>query len=127
MRPCSFRRTNPESSRRGFTLVEILVAIVLIEIGLLALTVSSGVVIREVTLARARVTALEMARNRVETLASAPCVAGTGNATSPNGFAEQWSAQLVPVATRAIRDSVTFTVQRVTRAVVLHTRTPCLQ
>jgi len=127
MRPRSCHRRPRKSSSRGSTLVEVLVAIVLIEIGLLALTASSGVVIRELALARARVSALELARNRVETLASTPCTTSAGSSSPSTGFTEAWSATLIPVATRDIRDSVTFTVRRVTRAVVLHTRTLCLQ
>ena len=74
MRPRFFRRSSPVvRARRAFTLVEVVVAILLVEIGLLALTASTGIVIRQTLLVRARVAALEMARNRVETLAAGPC------------------------------------------------------
>jgi prepilin-type N-terminal cleavage/methylation domain-containing protein len=109
----------------GFTLVEVLVAIVLIEIGLLALTAASGIVIRQATLARARLAALEIARNRIETLAATPCVALVGSVTPRAGYREQWSSRLLPVATRELRDSVSFIVQRVVGAVVFRTRTTC--
>lgn len=126
MRPRFVRPTRPRSSPPGFTLVEVLVAIVLIEIGLFALTASSAVVIREALIVRARTSALETARNRIETIASSPCSATSGSLSSANGFQEDWSARLVPVSTREIRERVTFTVQRVTRTVALQTRTPCM-
>ena len=125
MRQPSFLRTRARWSRTGFTLVEVIVAIVLIEIGLLALTASSAIVIRETLFARARIAALEIARNRVESLASAPCVSTAGSVAGPSGFQEDWSVRLAPVSAREIRDSVTFTLQRATRAVVFQTRTPC--
>jgi len=125
MRPRFVRRRPVRHSPAGFTLVETIIAIVLIEIGLLALTASTGVVVRETLIVRARTRALEIARNRVETIAATPCAATSGGLSAPGGFQEDWSAHLIPVATRELRDSVTFTVQRVTRTVVLQTRTPC--
>ena len=105
--------------------METIVAIVLIEIGLLALTASTGIVVRETLIVRARTMALELARNRVETIAATPCLAASGGIAGPSGFREDWSARLVPVSSREIRDSVTYTVQRVSRTVTLKTQTPC--
>lgn len=127
MRPRSFRGVaRSSSSSRGFTLVEVLVALVLIEIGLLALAASSAVVVRELTLVRVRVTALEMARNRVEALAATPCIAAAGTASGPSEFHEDWLSRIVAGSMREIRDSVTFTVRGVSRTVVFHRRTPCV-
>ena len=125
MRPRFVSSRPARPSRPGFTLVETIVAIILIEIGLLALTASTGIVVRETMVVRARTTALEIARNRVETLGATPCAATSGGVSTPSGFREDWSARLVPVSTREIRDSVTFTVQRATRTVVLQTGTLC--
>jgi Tfp pilus assembly protein PilV len=122
MRPRSLRR---RPAATGFTLVEVLVAIVLIEIGLLALTAASGIVIRQATLARARLAALEIARNRIETLAATPCAPLVGGVAPRAGYSELWSSRLHPVATRELRDSVSFTVQRVVGAVSFRTRTTC--
>jgi Tfp pilus assembly protein PilV len=126
MRPHLLSRKR-EGSRtpQGFTLVETLIALILIEVGLLALTASSAVVIRETMLVRARVAALETARNRIESIAATRCTAIAASSSSPNGSRENWSARLVPSLTREIRDSVTFTVQRVSRTLALSTRTPC--
>jgi Tfp pilus assembly protein PilV len=124
MRPRSVR-PSPKRSSSGFTLVEVLVAILLIEIGLLALMAATGIVIRETTLARARTAVLDVARNRVEMLAASPCSEVAGSTTGLSGISEDWSMHLVPIATREVRDSVTFTVQRTKHALVLHTRTPC--
>jgi len=125
MRPRFVRRRVARPRPRGFTLVETIVAIVLIEIGLLALTASTGIVVRETLIVRARTMALELARNRVETIAATPCLAASGGIAAPSGFREDWSARLVPVSSREIRDSVTYTVQRVSRTVTLKTQTPC--
>lgn len=124
MRP-RFVRRRPVRPPAGFTLVETIVAIVLIEVGLLALGASTCIVVRETLIVRARTTALELARNRVEMIAAMPCTAMSGGNSAAGGFREDWSARLIPVSTREIRDSVTFTVQRVSRTIVLKTMTPC--
>ena len=126
MRPRFVRKRPIRRSPAGFTLVEAIVAIVIIEIGLLALTASTGIVIRETSIVRARSTALEIARNRVETLAATPCASTSGGAAAQLGFRETWSAQLTTGPAREIRDSVIFTVQRVRRTVVLKTQVPCV-
>ena len=121
----SSRPSSDSSARPGFTLVEVLIAVMLIQLGLLALGAGCAVVVRQTTLLRARVTALELASNRVEALAAVGCTASFGTAVGPLGFRESWSASLVPVATRELQDSVSFTVQGEARAVVLRTRRPC--
>ena len=125
MRPRCFHRPCLPASPRGFTLVEVLVSLVLIEIGLLALAASSAVVIRETVFVRARVSAIEAARNRVESIAATSCAATSGSVSAANGLREEWLTRVGPPSAREIRDSVTITTQRLTRAVVFQTRTAC--
>src|SRR5438477_7969799 len=87
-------------SRAGFTLIEVLVAVMLIDVGLLALAASSAVLVRQTTQARARIAALQAASNRLETLAAAPCVAGAGIVVAASGLREYWSADSIAVSTR---------------------------
>lgn len=109
----------------GFTLIEVLIAVLLLDVGLLALASACAVLIRQTTLARSRATALQLATNRLETLSATACAASDGSASAAWGFRETWSVQLIPIGAREIRDSVSFTVQGRTGSVVLRTRLPC--
>jgi len=110
--------------RRGFTLVELLVALLLVEVGLLALTGTTVVLIRQRTAVRARAAAIRAASNRIQLLAAGPCDAASGEASEANGVREIWDVRLIPNAVRELRDSVTYGSDSA-RAIVLRTRLPC--
>lgn len=115
----------PRRRRCGFTLVELLVAIVLIDVGVLALVSESAVLVRSRNSLRLRARAAELASDRVASLSAGGCAPNAGSATALDGTVESWSIALAPNQTREVRDSVTFTEGGVARAVVLRTRLPC--
>jgi Tfp pilus assembly protein PilV len=110
-------------SRPGFTLVEVLLAIILIDVALLALVGSSAVLVRQTNALRLRNAALRAATNRLQQLA-ASCAATTGVATSADGVRERWTVLALNGAVDAL-DSVTFSGGGSTHAIVLQTRLPC--
>ena len=112
-------------ARAGFTLLETIAAIILVDIGLLALVAGSAVLVRQTTQTRARATALHVASNRLETLGAVSCAVASGESVLPDGTHERWSAAIQPNAVRELRDSVTFPVSGETRSLVLRTRLPC--
>ena len=108
--------------RPGFTLVELLVAIILIDAGLLAIVQTHAVVVRRTNEMRARAAALAAAASRVEQLVAAPC-APTSGAASSKVYGETWLVR--PSAqTREISDSVTFGAGGAHR-IALRTKAPC--
>jgi Tfp pilus assembly protein PilV len=112
--------------RRGFTLVETLVAVVLIDVGLLALVTAGAVVVRQSSGTRLRARAVQAAHNRLEQLGAAPCQRASGvSVGAAAGVDESWSVDTLPNAVRQIRDSVTFSVLGAPRALVLGTRLSC--
>ncbi|HSQ29264.1 MAG TPA: hypothetical protein VLN49_05405 [Gemmatimonadaceae bacterium] len=111
-------------SRHAFTLVELLVALLLVEVGLLALTGTTGVLIRQRTAVRTRAAAIRAASNRIQLLAAGPCEAASGAASEANNIRELWDVRLVPNAVRELRDSVIYGVDSA-RSIVLRTRLPC--
>ena len=123
------RSDRPRRLRRrlAFTLVELLVALLLVEVGLLSLTGTTLVLIRERTAVRARAAAIRAASNRLQFLAAGPCEAASGAAIGPSTIREAWDAQLVPNAIRELRDSVVYGVYGVDsrHAIALRTRLPC--
>ena len=111
--------------RRGFTLVEVLIAVLLIDVGLLALVASGSVLVRRTAESRLRTLALRAAADRIALLSAAPCAASTGSATDSRGISERWSVSASTNGVRDLNDSVTFTVGAVERSVALHTAQPC--
>jgi Tfp pilus assembly protein PilV len=113
-----------QTRRAGFTLIEVLLAIVLIDVGLLALVAGSAVLMRQATEVRARSNALRMANNRIQSLSAGPCASSIGSSVTGDAR-EQWTVAVQPNRVREVRDSVAFTAAGVERSVALLTRLPC--
>jgi prepilin-type N-terminal cleavage/methylation domain-containing protein len=112
---------------RGFTLIEVIVAVVLIDVGLLSLVAGSTVLIRRAAESRAATAVLQAANNRLETIAGSSCATAniaTGVAIGA-GLREAWAIEARPAGTRELRDSVTYTVQGRAHSIVMRTRIPC--
>lgn len=111
--------------RAGFTLVEVLIAVVLVDVGLLALVAGSAVLIRQTAEMRARSAAVRAAANRLQQLSGAACTPSTGSASGSFGVREEWSVRLHGDGVREVRDSVTYAAPGGRKSVVLRTRLPC--
>ena len=99
-------------------------ALLLVEVGLLALTGSTMVLLRQRTEVRMRSAAIRAASNRIQLLAAGPCEAASGAASDGNRIREIWDVGLVPNAVRELRDSVIYGVDSA-HAILLRTRLPC--
>ena len=112
--------------RNGFTLVELIVALALLDAVLLALVATSAFVVRQLGSSTARATAIAAARARVERLASQACgPAANGEAAPAPGVREWWSVAPASSATRVLADSVAFTTSRGVGTIVLRSRRSC--
>jgi type IV pilus modification protein PilV len=93
--------------RGGFTLIEVLVALLLFELGMLALTGVTVVAARDLASANLTARAHAVARNRVETLRSSRCPTPASGSASDKGIVERWHVSAEQNA-RRIADSVEF-------------------
>ena len=92
--------------RTGTTLVELLVALVIITVGLLALAGAAAVVARETAAARREAALAWRARTQLERLTSRPCsVLADGTATD-DGITERWTVSPARNGTRRIAVTV---------------------
>jgi prepilin-type N-terminal cleavage/methylation domain-containing protein len=117
---------------RGFTLIEVLVAIVLLTIGIIALAGSSGSVARMIGRGKVETRAAQAATRRMEILrlaADAPprCTDpgfASGGPVLSGGMAESWQ---VPGTgkVRHVRVTVTYLTVRGPREAMLETRVTC--
>jgi Tfp pilus assembly protein PilV len=111
--------------RAGFTLVELLVAIVLIDVGVLAMVSATAMMARRQVELRTRVAAARLAANRIQHLIAGPCAATNGVAAGEHGQTERWGVTLLPNAVRDLHDSVVFSVDGVERVLVARSRAAC--
>ena len=108
------RLTRAAHGRAGFTIMELIVAIVILSIGILGLAASSGIVMRMIGGGTHQTVAANVAQARFESLRSLSCGRITSGSASNRNVQEVWSVTPVgPVAApRAmdIRLSVTYQV-----------------
>ncbi len=122
-----FAPADPRSPRRprherGFSLLELLVAILLVDVAILGIVHTHAVVVRNRNAMRARSAAVTGAADRIEQILASPCTAGAGSSVLP-AFAEFWTSQM-DGPTRDVSDSIVFGVSP-QHVVVLRTRFLC--
>jgi type IV pilus modification protein PilV len=112
------------AARSGFTLAELLVALMIFSVGALAMTATSANVITLMTGSKNRTIAADVAEARFERMRSQPCSAHTSDSTTTRGVAESW--QVVNL-TRAddVTVRVTFISNRRTQTRVYRSFLPC--
>jgi prepilin-type N-terminal cleavage/methylation domain-containing protein len=116
------------SPERGFSLVEILVALTILSVGLLGLAAASATVTRLLGDGRWTTTTMSAATRRIELLRSAAgdsagCAAlSGGSATLPGGLVERWA---IAPGTRSVAIDVIVSGRR-SRVDTLSAVIPCL-
>jgi Tfp pilus assembly protein PilV len=118
-------RQRPRRPRTGFTLLEVLVAVVLVDVGLLALVAGCAVLVRALGDTRARTEAAHAADNRLARLGAVACGSATGGSAAAPHLNESWTVHTGPSGIRELRDSVSFVLRSGPSFIVLRTRVPC--
>ena len=78
-------------SQQGFTLVELLVAVVIFSVGLLALASSSAVMMRTLGESQSKTVAAAVAESRFERIRSTACANRTGSVNDSQGLAAKYT------------------------------------
>lgn len=103
LRPVGERRR-----RDGFTLVEVVVAMIILTVGLLALASGSMGVIRQMRAGNQAATAAMVAQSRMEKMRSRTCSSlSTGTGTT-SGMAESWKVTSLSTRVSAVAETVTY-------------------
>jgi len=122
------RRRAGLRSRGGFTIVELVVAIIIITVGVLALATGSAGVAKQMRAGNQSSIAAVVAQSRMETIRSLGCssLSSTGSATT-RGMTENWTITWISARARSVKESVTYVPRaQKTAAVVLRSVVPCL-
>src|SRR5687767_1441115 len=77
--------------RAGTTLVELIIALVIVTVGLLALAGAAALVARETAAGRREIILSWRGRARLERLASLPCPLQSAGSASADGVTERWT------------------------------------
>lgn len=97
---------------RGFTLIEVVLALVLFQFGMLALAATTAVVARDLSVANRRARAHALAEARVAALRAPSCPgAAAGTARADGGLEEHWRVR-AEGDVREIVDSVVMALPR---------------
>lgn len=97
--------------RDGFTLIELMVAIMILVVGVLGLAGTAGMVSRMVGGAAHQTIAANIAASRFETLRSVPCASVVNGDTTIRNINESWTVTPDPGNANliAVADTITYT------------------
>jgi len=93
--------------RTGFTLIEVIIALVLFEFAMLALAAATSVAARNLAAANLGARALDAAHNRVEQLRVTSCSTPGSGSESARGVTEFWNVRGTD-RVRFVSDSVEY-------------------
>ena len=108
----------------GYTLVEVVVAVMLFTVGALALVATSAVIGRELNANAIRERAGRMAGTRIEML-GAGCRGATGGHEASGGIESTWSADFRDSAHVTVLESVIYPTRRGSRTDTYRVTIPC--
>jgi prepilin-type N-terminal cleavage/methylation domain-containing protein len=95
--------------RAGFTMPELMIAIILISVGLLSLARGAVGVLRQMRWGNQSALAAIVATQRMETIRSQGCnVIGTGGTATTRGLSEKWVINPINGKAQAVIESVTY-------------------
>ena len=113
-------------NQRGYTIVELLVAVMIFSVGLLAMAGSASVIMSTLTSTQSRTIAASVAESRFERVRATPCAtraAGSAAAVS-RGISEAWTIDRLARADD-VTVNVTFLSNRRQRTETFRSFLPC--
>lgn len=113
--------------RTGFTLVELIVAMLMLTIGLLGLAGVGAVVLKQMKGGTYQTIAASIAQSRFEQFEGDPCASIASGSATVRGMTEAWTASSLGLRAKAVRDTVTFVGTSGTKKVGIHTVVACTQ
>ncbi len=113
------------TARSGFTLVELIVAMLMLTIGLLGLAGVGAVVLKQMRGGTYQTVAASIAQSRFEQFEGDACASIVSGTATVRGMAERWTVSAMGIRAKSVRDTVTFVGTSGTRKVGIHTVVAC--
>ncbi len=113
--------------RTGFTLVELIVAMLMLTIGLLGLAGVGAVVLKQMKGGTYQTIAASIAQSRFEQFEGDPCASIASGSATVRGMTETWTASSLGLRAKAVQVTVTFAGTSGTKKVGIHTVVACTQ
>lgn len=112
-------------NNRGFSLTEVMVAIMILAVGVIALAMSAGAITKMTTQGGRTGGAASVASSRFEILRATPCASlASGNATTGR-YTERWVVTTVNTNLRTAAVQVSYNTGTTTRSATFTTRINC--
>ena len=105
-------RPRTSRGRRGFSLVELMVAMMLLTVGVLGLASVSAYAIRQDSVATRANSATLVAQSRMERLRSRRCVDIAAGTATTNNVTESWTVTSVGSKTVTVKGTFTYKTRR---------------
>lgn len=118
-------RRTAARARTGFTMVELIVAMLMLTIGLLGLAGVGAVVLKQMRGGTYQTVAASIAQSRFEQLEGDACSTIASGTATVRGMAERWTVSTIGTRARAVYDTVTFVGTSGTKKVGIHTVLAC--
>jgi prepilin-type N-terminal cleavage/methylation domain-containing protein len=112
------------TARKGFSLIELMVAILVLTVALLGLAATSAVATQMIGGGGRHTLAASVAQSRFELMRRGSCAALSGGSAYTRGMSETW--QIDSIRTSAfLRTSVTYSTRRGARTHIFRSVRPC--
>lgn len=114
-------------ARGGFTIIELVVAIFIMTVGVLALATGSAGVAKQMRAGNQAALAAVIGQGRLETIRGLGCSSLSDGTATTRGMTEKWNIVWISSRARAVTESVTYVPRaKVSRTMALRSVVPCL-
>lgn len=113
------------SDRRGFTIIEVLIAVMILTVGIVGLATTAALVTRMVGQGQRYTEAASMASERFEILRAQPCASLANGSQTSGGYTVAWTVTTVGGSGRQFDVTVTSPTTSGTRQDVFTTMRNC--
>jgi prepilin-type N-terminal cleavage/methylation domain-containing protein len=112
--------------RRGFTLVELMVAIMIMNVGVLSLASAASLVTRHLSAAKRQAVATQVAQSRLEWLHATSCGSLRDSSTVTRGISESWTKTNLTKAVKVVTSVQYLSLRRINNTQSYTTIVPCV-